>query len=105
MATGGKRPGSGRKPQALAVYRLRAADWDAYNALRLFVTVMDDETQPINLRLQCAEVVIKTVWGDRSVRQVALDDTAALSAGCAPRSSNGRVRGNWQAEGADGIPY
>jgi len=105
MATGGKRPGSCRKPQALAVYRLRAADWDAYNALRLFVTVMDDETQPINLRLQCAEVVIKTVWGDRSVRQVARDDAAALAAGSAPTNGNARLRTNWQDEGADGIPY
>lgn len=74
MAIGGKRPGSGRKPQALAVYRLHAADWDAYNALRLFVRVMDDETQPIELRLQCAQQVLSTVWGHQSVRQIARED-------------------------------
>lgn len=104
MATGGRRAGSGRKPRALAVYRLHAADWDAYHALRLFVAVMDDETQPLDLRLQCAAVVIDTVWGDRSVRQLAHDDAAKLTVS-ATTNGSGRERTDWQDEGADGIPY
>lgn len=77
MATGGKRPGSGRKPQPLAGWRLNGFDWKAYDALRLFVAVMEDETQPIALRLQCAEVIIKTVWGGVPVREIARQDAAA----------------------------
>lgn len=73
---GGARPGSGRKPQALAIYRLHMADWDAYHALELFIKTMEDEAQPIERRLECARQVLATVWGGQSVRQMAKDGAA-----------------------------
>lgn len=69
---GGHRLGAGRKrtPYKNLQTRLEAEKAaDAEYGLSLFVAVMRDVTQPISLRLQCAEKVQDRVLGKSKERQ------------------------------------
>lgn len=69
---GGKRPGAGRKPLMATVARRRAlaeANGSAEFSLGLLIAVLEDEEQPIELRLECAVAVMDRVWGKPKVFQ------------------------------------
>lgn len=64
---------------ALREKAISEAGDDAKYALGLFVQVMRDEAQPINLRLECAKEVKDTVWGRPPQRtQVSGPDDGAI---------------------------
>ena len=63
---GGRRPGAGRKPKAITTDREQAIEEALPHARRAFafiISVMDDETQPVRLRRECAIEVMDRVWG------------------------------------------
>ena len=63
---GGRRPGAGRKPNAIQAIRKQAledAGGDAERALAFIIAILDDEAQPIRLRKECAIEVMDRVWG------------------------------------------
>jgi hypothetical protein len=63
---GGFRPGSGRKPKAITVYRdafvADKADCAEY-AFKLYNETMRDESAPRDLRLGAGKEVMDRVWG------------------------------------------
>jgi hypothetical protein len=63
---GGARPGAGRKPKALTVAKREFSEHMRECAERAFAFVagiVDDESQPMALRLQAAQEVMSRAWG------------------------------------------
>jgi hypothetical protein len=63
---GGQKGRSGRKPKAFTMLKQRIESEkveDAEYAITLYVSVMRDEEQPLDLRLDCAEWVANRVMG------------------------------------------
>lgn len=62
---GGPRPGSGRKPKAATILKAKLADFagDALRAFKFNVQLMDDATQPMNLRQAASREIMDRLWG------------------------------------------
>lgn len=72
MGRGGARKGAGRKPGAFTLLRNRVEAErvdDAEYAFTLYASVMRDDKQPLELRLECADWVENRVLGKPKEKQ------------------------------------
>ena len=87
MPRGGARPGAGRRKKAITLLKektLAEAGADAGYGLALIISVMRDEGQKLDLRLDCAKDVVDRVFGkptqhhevEADVTSIILDDRA-----------------------------